>query len=230
MLNNQLCSTDALCAKVAKAEPAPIQVLSQLITEFKERFATNLWDPLSASSEFSKKLGAVQSDVQGLLYSHIQTFNRELEEIRNQFDTLLSLTPPPMFDISVERNQQNDPIYESFQKLYRWTFEGFHTVVTDCQHKKQSGVQWRDPDNERRGWKKLKAEVEVELRKTEVNLDFEAVQRIGPKILLMQRGFTETILGLHENPDDPPDFKKLEQLFGEGKIQIRVESKKPKGN
>ena len=50
----------------------------------------------------------------------------------------------------------------------------------------------------------------------------------------MQRGFVsaeenEEIFRLYDNPDTPPNFNKLEQLFGEGKIQIRVERKSPKG-
>ena len=61
-LNNQLRSTDALCSKVAESEPAQKQVLSQLVTEVKEWFATESWDPLFRSSEFSERLGKVQSD------------------------------------------------------------------------------------------------------------------------------------------------------------------------
>ena len=145
-LISQLHSTNMLCAKVAKTQPAPTQTLNQLVDEFKERFAADSWNPLFASGEFSDRLGAVQSDVQILLYEHIQIFNRELEEIKNQFSTLLLSTQPPTFDISVQGNQQDDWIYESFQRLYQWACEGFRAVLTDCQHKKQSGAQWRNPD------------------------------------------------------------------------------------
>ncbi len=235
--NNQLRSTDALCAKVSETEPALTKALSQLIDEFTERFATSSWRPLSASSEFSERLGTVQSDVQGLLYSYVQTFNRELEEIRSQFNALLPSTHPPIFDISVkglpvdmQGNQQDDPIQESFQKLYQWAFEGFRSSVASCEKKRKSGIQWRDPNNGRRGWKKLERQVKAGLQKTEGTLDFETVQRIGTQVLLMQRGFTsvediKAIPGLYDNPDNPPNFKKLEQLFGEGQIQIRVEHK-----
>ena len=227
VLNNQLRSTDALCIKASETAPALKQALNQLITEFKERFATNLWDPLFASSEFSKKLGAVQSEVQGLLYSYLQTFNTELAEVKHQFNSLLPSTPPPPFGILVERNQQNDSIHESFQKLYQWIFEGFRAVVAECQELKKSGAQWRDPDNKRQSWKKLETEVEAALRKSQDTLSFEVVQRIGSKVLLMQSGFTEMILGVFDNPDKPPDFKKLERLFKKRQIQIQV-SRKPK--
>ena len=46
VLNSQLCSTDALCAKVSETEPALIKALSQLIDEFQERFATEFMGPL----------------------------------------------------------------------------------------------------------------------------------------------------------------------------------------
>ena len=225
MLNSQLRSTDALCAKVSETEPALQQTLSQLITEFKEWFATDSWDPLFASREFSEQLGSIQSEVQGLLYSHFQNFNTELAEIRHQFNSLLSSTPPPMFDILTERNQQNDSIHESFQKLYQWVFEGFRTVVAECQELRKSGVQWRAPDNERRSWKQLETEIEAVLWAGEDTLSFEVVQHIGSKVLLMQRGFTEIILGVFDNPDKPPDFEELKRSFKEGKIQIQVTRK-----
>ena len=224
-LNSQLRSTDMLCAKVSKTEPALKQTLNQLITEFKEWFATDLWGPLLAASEFSKKLREVQSDVQGHLYSHVQTFNKELAKIRDQFNFLLPSTAPPVFDVSKERSQQIDSIHESFQKLYQWAFEGFRTAVAECQELKRSGAQWHDPDGERQSWKKLKTKVEAILWADQGMLSFEIVQRIGAKVLLMQRGFTEAIFGLFDDSDQPPDFKKLEQLFQKGKIQIQVTRK-----
>ena len=225
VLNSQLRSTDALCAKVAKTEHRPVQALSQLVTEFKECFAANSWDPLFTATEFSERLGSIQSEVQGLLYNHFQNFNTELAEIRHQFNSLLSSTPPPMFDILTERSQQNHSIHKSFQKLYQWTFEGFRTVVTECQKEAENGTQWRDPDNEGRSWRKLKTEVEEVLWADEEPLSFELVQRIGSKVLLIQRGFTEAIFGLFDDSDRPPDFGKLQQLFQEGKIQIQVTRK-----
>ena len=207
VLISQLHSTNMLCAKVAKTQSAPTQTLNQLVDEFKERFAADSWNPLFASSEFSDRLGAVQSDVQIFLYELVQIFNRELEEIKNQFSTLLLSTQPPTFDISVQGNQQDDWIYESFQRLYQWACEGFRAVLTDCQHKRQSGAQWRNPDQRRRSWKTLETQIEEELQKVEARLDFETVQNIGAMVLLMQRGFTpaeenEDIFGLYDNPDD----------------------------
>ena len=225
MLNSQLRSIDALCAKVSETDSVLKQTLSQLVTEFKEWFATDSWDPLLASSEFSERLEDIQSKSQSLLYSYFQTFNAELAKIRHQFNSLLPSTPPPPFGILVERNQQNDSIHESFQKLYQWIFEGFRAVVAECQELKKSGAQWRDPDNKRQSWKKLETEVEAALRKSQDTLSFEVVQRIGSKVLLMQSGFTEAIFGLFDNPDQPPDFEKLEQLFENGQIQIQVSRK-----
>ena len=225
VLNSQLRSTDALCAKVDETEHGPVQAFSQLVTEFKERFAADSWVPLFTATEFSERLGSIQSEIQGLLYSHFQKFNTELAEIRHQFNSLLSSTPPPMFDILTEKSPQNHSIHKSFQKLYQWTFEGFRTVVTECRKEAENGTRWRDPDNERRSWKKLKTEVEEVLWADEEPLSFEVVQRIGSKVLLIQRGFTEAIFGLFDDSDQPPDFEKLEQLFQKGKIQIQVTRK-----
>ena len=231
VLNGQLRSTDELCALVSDTESGPPQALDQLVDEFRERFATDSWNPLFDASEFSEKLGIVQSDVQGLLYSYVQTFNRELEEIRNRFHTLLPSVAPPVFDASIkDYQQQEDPIQGSFQKLYKWAYEGFCAVVAECRQRRQSGVQWRASNNGRRGWKTLERQIEARLQKTEDTLDFETVQYIGETVLLMQSGFISTddneeVIGLHDDPHNPPDFKKLEQLFGKGEIQIQVKRK-----
>ena len=225
VLNGQLRSTDALCTKVSETDPVLKLTLSQLITEFKEWFATDSWNPLLASNDFSEKLEDIQSKSQSLLYSYSQIFNTELEDIKHQFNSLLPSTPPPIFDILVERNQQNDSIQESFQKLYQWVFEGFRTVVAEYQELTKSGVQWDDPDNKHRSWKKLEAEVKKVLRMDENMLNLETLQRIGTKVLLMQRGFTKALFGIFDNPDKPPNFEELKRLFKAGKIQIQVSRK-----
>ena len=233
-LISQLDSTAALCAKVSKTESALAQTLNQLVDEFKERFAADSWNPLFTSSEFSERLGTIQSGVQRLLYDYVQIFNRELEEIRNQFNILLPSTQPPMFDASVKDNQEDDLIHESFQKLYQWACAGFRAEVIECQRRKYSGVQWRKSNNQRKSWKTLETQIKEEFQEVEVKLDFDRVQNIGEMVLLMQRGFASTkeneeIFRLYDNPDTPPNFNKLEQLFGEGQIQIRVEPKSLKG-
>ena len=193
-----------------------MQVLSRLVTEFKERFAVDLWEPLFASNEFSEELGAVQSNVQSLLYSHFQTFNTELVKIRHQFNSLSPSIPAPVFDVD-----DYDSIHESFQKLYQWIFEGFRTVVAECQEMAKNGEQWRNIESKRRNLKRI----ELDLQNSEDSLDFATVQRIGETLLLIQQGFTEGIFGVFDNPDEPPNFEELKQLFKEGKIQIQVTRK-----
>ncbi len=226
-LNSQLYSTDALCAKIAGTDASPAQALAQLVSEFKERFATHLWTPLESSKEFFEKLGKIQSEVQGLLYSCVQSFNRELEEIKNRFGPLLPPTLPPLFDVSVEEDLDDGSINEQFQKLYRWALEGFRTVLIECQHSKKSGAQWRSPDNDGKNWKKLEAQIEAGFQKAGPLHDFKKVKKIGAAVLLLQRGFdsvieNEAIFGLYAAPDNPPDFNRLKRLFREGKVHIHI--------
>ena len=229
VLNNQLCSTAVLCDRIVKTESVPAQILSQLVTEFKERFAADPWNPLFASGEFAEKLGEIQSNVQGFLYNYFQIYNKELAEIRHQFNTLLLSTPPPIFDASTQNDKRpDDSIYKSFLKLYQWIFEGFRTVVDECQIRQKSGAQWHDPDNKRRHWEKLEAEIDEMLGTDAHALDFEMLQRMGSKVLLMQRGFTDAFFGVYDNPEEPPNFEELERLFKNGRIRIQVEPKEPK--
>lgn len=228
-LNSKLHSTAALCAKIAESEASPTQALTRLVSEFKERFATDLWAPLESSSKFSERLERIQSEVQGLLYSFAQSFNRELGELVGRFRILLPSTLPPVFDVSLKGDLDDGSIYEPFQNLYQWALEGFRTAFSVCQNKKQSGAQWRSPNNRGKNWKKLEAQIEAEIQKADKILDFETVQNIGKTVLLMKRGFAsldgdEDIIGFYIDPGNPPDFDRLAQSFREGKIQIRVQS------
>jgi hypothetical protein len=234
--NKQLRSTQELCAKVCDKEPGTAQALDQLVDDFRERFATDSWGPVFASSEFSGRLRTIQSEVQGLLYRYVKAFNRELEMLKKQFSGLLPSTPPPMFDVSVEDDERYNSIHESFQQLYRWALEGFQSVVTDCRDRKQNGVQWRNPTNSRISWKELYSQVEELLQATSSSmLDFEMVQNIGTKVEKMLIGFAyvddeEEPIGfepkVYDNPASPPNFKQMEELFLKGRIKIRVEPKK----
>ena len=137
-----------------------------------------------------------------------------------------------MFDVSANGDGQEGSIRESFQELYQWAYEGFRVALKDCHRRKKGGAQWRKPDNERAGWKSLETQIKAELRKTEGSLNFNMVQRIGMKVLSMQRGFAvvgdiEAICRSYANPGEPPDFRKIEQLFLEGKIQIQIEPQNP---
>ncbi|MFQ6041404.1 MAG: hypothetical protein ACE5PV_11160, partial [Candidatus Poribacteria bacterium] len=228
--NKQLRSTRELCAKVYDTEPGPAQTLDQLVDDFRERFATDSWGPVFASDEFSEQLLKIQSEVQGLLYSYVQTFNQELEMLKKQFKTLLPSTPPPTFDVSVESDEGYSSIHDSFQRLYSWGLDGFQSVVSDCRDRKQSGEQWRDPNNVRRGWKELDEQVEAAIKAASGALDFEMVQNIGTKVNRMLLGFDATDvkeepIGLYDNPSNPPDFRLIEDLFLKGRIKIRVDYK-----
>ena len=231
-LNSKLCSTVALCALIRDKEPGTSRELEELVREFQERFATDTWGPLTTADEFSERLGKVQSDIHKYLYSYVQTFNKQLAEIRSQFGVLLPATLPPMFDVSANGKEQAGSIQESFQELYQWACEGFRVALEDCHRRKNGGAHWRKPDNERAGWKSLGAQIEAELRKSKGLLDFNTVQQVGTKVLSMQRGFAvggdiEKICRSYANPDEPPDFREIEQLFRKGTIQIRIDLKNP---
>ena len=160
-LNHQLRPVGVLCAKVSDTASAPTQVLSGLVDDFRERFATDFWEPLSASNEFSERLQAIQSELQALLYSYVRTFNRELEEVKTRFNHLLLSTQPPTFDVSVEGEGRYGSIHGSFQQLYRWILEGFQAAVIDCRCRRERGVQWRNPNHRRVSWKELDGQIEM---------------------------------------------------------------------
>ena len=232
VLNHQLRSVGALCAKVSDTASAPTQVLSGLVDDFRERFATDFWGPLSASNEFSERLQAIQSELQALLYSYVRTFNREFEEVKTRFNLLLPSTQPPTFDVSIEGEGRYSSIHEFFQQLYRWIHEGFQATVIDCRCRRERGVQWRNSNCGRVSWNELDGQIEALLARKSKILDFETIQDLGTKIERMRLGFVagdadEELVGLYDNPSHPPDFKRLADLFSKGQIQIHVERRTP---
>src|SRR5262249_8392842 len=138
---------------------------------------------------------------------------------------LLPSTRPPTFDVSVEGEGQYSSIYESFQQLYRWILEGFQAAVIDYRYRRERGVQWRNSNHRRVSWKELDSQIETLLARKAKMLDFEIIQELGTKIERMRLGFVagdvdEELVGLYDNPSHPPAFKRLEELFSKGQIQI----------
>ena len=233
--NDQLCSTGILCEKVRATDPGPLRILSRLIRDYREKFSTDSWASLGAVNEFAERLQSVQSEVQGLLFRQVQAFNKELEELRRSYLPLLPSTPPPSFEVSVDGEVGRITLNKTYQQLYCWALEGFRARIADCRLRKEKGQTWREHTSAHTSWKDIERQVEKALHAVNGTADFEAVCKVGDKVLRMLNGFgagngkskgngLEPMV--YDNPLEPPDFEDLKKKFELGNVLIKVEPRK----
>ncbi len=233
--NDQLRATGILCEKVRDTDPGPLKTLHQLVRDYRERFSLDAWSSLGTADEFGARLRSVQSEVQGLLFRQAQAFNRELETLRREYRLLLQSTrtaPPPSFDAAVNGNANLDTLHEVFQQLYRWALAEFRAVAAECRQRREKGQAWRDLSSAHTSWKEVDQQVEKACQAIMGGADFEAICRVGDKVLRMLNGFIASDSksnggGLrpvtYNDPSEPPDFEQLKDIFMRGEVSIRVE-------
>ena len=233
--NDALGSTEVLCKKIRISEPVPISELNQLVDDFRERFATKHWEPVFESDEFSNRLTSVQKDVQLLLYRYSQAHFGEVEHLTKHFQHLVPQSDTPRFDPDRDGVQRFDSVYESFQELYRWTIKGFHEAIADYRRHRDNGARWSHPINTSTTWKDLNGQIANLLSSLPDILDFSTVQDIGTRLNQMRLGLdgaqsitslTERRYVTYDNPQNPPDFKEMSDLYGKGQIVIRVDRRR----
>lgn len=231
-IDSQVVSVTLLCDKISSTDPGPSQSLGMLISEYREQFATERWTPLHSFDDFSERLKAIQAEVQELLYRYLQAFNSELNYFNKEFKQLLPTSQPPQFEI--DNNDKLNSIQDCFQCLYRWAIEGCRHTFTKCSSIRRDGVSWRDCSGSL-SWNELSHEIKELLKNDVNNTTFEMVCTLGSKVTRLTNGFykskekkKEQIIistRVYDNPQSPPNFKELEELFNRGSILIKIEPK-----
>jgi hypothetical protein len=230
--NDQLRATWILCEKVRASDPGPLKTLNHLIRDYRERFSIDAWSGIGSVDEFAKRLQSVQFEVQGLLFRQMQSFNREMETLKEEYPLLLPLTAPPAFDVILDSEAKEVVLHELFQRLYRWALIGFQAKVDECRQRKEKGVPWRDIPSAHTSWKDIDQQVEKALRAATGAVDFDDVRQVGTKVMRMLNGFVSSNghskkggpqATVYDNPLEPPDFEQLKNMFARGEVSIRVE-------
>lgn len=229
----QLGTTAILCAKVAAQEPGTAQRLSLLVDEYRERFAVGHWEAVSQAAPFTARLSLIQTDVQGLIYRHAQTYEKELETLRQLCGTLWPASPAPSFSRFIEQTTAPDAVPAAFQRLYDWLRESLAASLRRCQKRKEEGAAWRAPDAQSKSWREAEQQALIALSQTENAIcDFANVEKLAIKVAFLHSGFivapvTKGALSqVFDNPAEVPDFARLAALFRAGEIIIRIEPRR----
>jgi len=234
LANHQLFLTKNLCDNISTSGGGPGKKLEVLVDEYRETLATESWEAIISVDVFESRLRNIQKDVQSMLYDHFKAYNDELKQMRCQFSHLLPATPPPEFVSIVEKNKFYS-ISKAFQQLHKWAIGGLRAAFEQCCQVKAKGTVWRDQRNRRTSWQEVEGQVTVELRKAEAGTpNFKTILQLAKKIARLQDGFTAGpngklsvfAFGTYDNPQQPPDFKSLKDMFLSGEIVIQVDLKK----
>ncbi|MDW8243296.1 MAG: hypothetical protein RMJ88_08800 [Thermogemmata sp.] len=225
-VNQELSALTTLTLKIALTDPAPAYELNQLIARMREHFSTRSWEPLGSARKFRRELQTISRVLQGLLYSQLQVYLKEVELLRQRFGPLLPNTPAPTLEAVRKRSKAVHTHSNPFAALYDWALSGFQAAFTRAKRLKAQGQPWMDPCNKRRSWNELASTVENMLVSRATGKGLEHVLKVGEKLTELLRGFTGRGVGVFDSPEAPPDFDTLREQFLRGEVVIRVEPKK----
>lgn len=225
-INQQLHSTRSLCNKLSQTEPEYLMALDRVTDMWREKFATDAWETLLNAKLFETTLYDIQSKVQTLIFSHLQTFNSESTRFCDEFGAFLQAGLRPVFEI----NEGLPSVGENYEKLYAWVLNGLRDTLEKCRSRKQSGERWNLQDSSR--WSSLNAQADRSLEKCSSDPRFEDLIMLGTRVKRLVGGFEgnlgdepDSLRKSYTNPTEPPDFKRLEKKFRAGEIIIWIEPK-----
>lgn len=226
--NSQLRATRDLTLKISATDPGANQMLDELVGEFRERFAVDEWEPIFASTEFSERLRNTQAEVQTLLFQQAQVFYRERSALLKEYQNILPLGAPDFID-SVNASRRGDLASRSYQRLYKWACTELETALEKYRKRYAAKATWKDPRSGRRSWKELNSKATELLRQARQRPDYGQVSSAAAAVKRIFDGFyvPQGAVIHYDNPQRPPDFGILEELFVNGAIEIRIE-RKPK--
>src|SRR5207247_1644283 len=149
-LNDRLVSLAALGAKVAGSDAAIARSVSELAASLRERFATDNWESVYAHADVAARLGALEAQAQGLLFSRVQAYFCELDTLRVRFNDFLSGPAPQI--AAPDGPATGDHSGPNFTPLYAWALQGFATAADRLRARRGKGLAWRHPTRKSQGW------------------------------------------------------------------------------
>jgi hypothetical protein len=229
-LNERLASLAALGAKVAGSDAAVARSVSEMAAELRERFATDKWEPVYAHTDVAARLGALEAQAQGLLFSRVQAYFRELDTFRVRFNDFLC-GPAPQISAS-DVPAEGDDTGLDFKSLYSWALEGFSAATDRLRARKAGGARWRHSAKKSQSWSDVDGQMGRALTAAHSAPDFPSVTRVGDLLLLMRQGFmvaaAERGEAVYEGAHCAADLPELSNLMAEGLVRVRVEWVEPR--
>jgi hypothetical protein len=224
-INDRLASLTALGVKVATSDAALARAVSNLAATLRERFATDHWEPVFAHADIAVRLGALESQAQGLLYTRVQAYSGELDTLRVRFNDFLS-GPAPQISVRGARGKGEEP-GPSFTALYAWALQGFCASVERFRERRARGLAWRHPTRKSQSWTDIDAQFGRALAAARSASDFPTLLRVGELLLLMRQGFevaaAERGEAVYEGADGAVTLPNVAHLLAEGRVRVRLE-------
>jgi hypothetical protein len=219
-LNDRLASLSALGTKLSESDPAVGRSVRELVADLRERFATDHWAPVHDHAGVGSRLSQLEVQAQGLVFSSVQAYLRELDTLRTRFSDFLAGPAPT---VVLGANAEAPP----FARLYAWATEHFESAAALLRTRRGRNQPWRHPTRKSQAWADIDAQLSRALAAARSAPDFAAACRVGDLLLLMRQGFLVAAAdrgqAVYEGPDGAVALGDVGRLLAEGKVRVRVE-------
>ncbi|MCI0457341.1 MAG: hypothetical protein L0Z62_10255 [Gemmataceae bacterium] len=224
-LNERLASLAELGAKVSGSDPAIARSVRALVADLRERFATGNWVPVLDHQGVATRVGDLESQAQGLLFSRVQAYLGELDFLRVRFNDFLS-GPAPQF-AGLDTPRPAEDAGPDFARLYAWAGQSFGAAAERLRTRRRRGQAWRHPTRKSQSWADIDRQVSRALAAASTSASFHTVTRLGELLFLMRQGFIAAAADrgefVYEGAEYAEDLSELEQLLHQGRVRVRVE-------
>jgi hypothetical protein len=223
-LNERIAALQELGAKIEGSDPGLARTIAGLMSNLREQLATEDWGPIIAHQDVAARLGALEAQAQGLLFSRLQAYFGELDDLRVRFNDFLSGPAP---SISIPAAPAKGDQKPDFTSLYTWAGEGFAAAVDRLRARKVGGAGWRHPTKKSQSWGDIDGQMSRALSAAHSAPDFSTVTRVGELLLLMRQGFVVAAAErgevVYEGSDGAANLPELASLLTNGSVRLRVE-------
>ncbi len=214
-LNDRIAAIQELGVKIETSDRGLARTIADLMSGLREQLATEDWGPIFAHQEVAARLGEVERQTHGILFSRVKAYLREAETLRSRFGEFLTGSPPEI---------DGEP---RFDNLYAWAVECFATARTRLTERWKGGQPWQHPTRKSQRWADVADQVGRAFEALKPLPNFTTLTHLGELLVTIRRGFW-TAAAQHgevvlDRPEHAEELAGLAELVATGQIRVRVE-------
>jgi hypothetical protein len=218
-LNERVASLSEMGAKLATSEPALGRSVREFVARLRERFATGTWEPVRAHREAQQRIGELERQSHGVLFSRVKAYLAEAEEVRTKFREFLAGRPP-----AIDSGLNGGPPFDQF---YAWVVGCFRETAIRFRDRRGCGHLWSHPTRKSQSWVDVDGQLSRAFETTGPVPTYSALKRIGELLTIMREGFVLAASSRGElvidAPEQATDLAALPALLASGRVRVRVE-------
>ncbi|MBA4064860.1 MAG: hypothetical protein C0501_14330 [Isosphaera sp.] len=214
-LNERIAAIQEMGAKIGGSDPGLARTIAEMMADLREQLATESWEPVFAHQDVATRLGEVERQAHGILFSRVRAYLREAETLRSRFGEFLTGSQPEI---------DGEPHSE---KLYAWASDCFAAARTRLTDRSKAGQPWQHPTRKSQRWADVADQLTRAVEALKPSPNFAALTHMGELLLTARRGFLTAAASRGEfvldRPEHAGDIAGLAELIATGQIRVRVE-------